>query len=106
MESLRSAKEWGQSPLAFLGWDTGGRWYDEDRLLARALDVFEATRIDHLGLLKRDTEEGDPEGAYEVGYKGNAAQQALDIARNSEEAKNLEPGTIPYLIDTRTTPGC
>ena len=87
-----------------LGWTTHGRWTKDDSLLARALDVFTATRIDHLGLPKRDTEEGDTEGWWEVGYRLNAAQQALDIAKNSEEAKSLQAGAIPYLIDTREKP--
>lgn len=101
MTLLRTAKQWGTTPLAMLGVADPGRWYEEDRLLAAAFELFEATRIDHLGLPKRDTEEGDAEGWWEVGYRLNAAQQALDLAKKSEEAKSLEAGTIPYLVDTR-----
>lgn len=97
MESLRTAKAWGSTPMTFLGWDTDGRWYEQDRLLARALDVYEATRIDHLGFPKRRTEEGDNEGYIEKQWRFNAAQQALDLDKDEKH----DAGMIPYLVDTR-----
>ena len=76
-------------------------WHQEDRLLAAAFDVFEATRIDSLGFYRRDSEESDGEGWYEVEEVLNFAQQALDIEQGNE--KKREPGVSLRVVDTRIT---
>lgn len=81
-----------------LGVADPGRWYEEDRLLAAAFELFEATRIDHLGLPKRDTEEGDNEGWYETREVMNWAQQAIDIAQREDKAP--EPGVRLTVVKT------
>ena len=99
IQAVRTAKGWRTTPLTFLGVTDDGQWTDEDRLLAQAFDVFEATRVDRFGFYKRDTEEADTEGWYEVREVMNYAQQALDIAQS--EGKDREAGMSFTIVDTR-----
>ena len=84
-----------------MGVTNDGIWRYEDRLLAAAFDAFEATRIDSLGFYRRDSEESDGEGWYEVEEVLNFAQQALDIEQGNE--KKREPGVSLRVVDTRIT---
>ena len=84
-----------------MGVTNDGLWHQEDRLLAAAFDGFEATRIDSLGFYRRDSEESDGEGWYEVEEVLNFAQQALDIEQGNE--KKREPGVSLRVVDTRIT---
>lgn len=101
IQAVRAAKGWRTTPLTFLGVTDDSQWTDEDRLLAQAFDVFEATRIDRLGFYRRDSEESDGEGWYEVEEVLNFAQQALDIEQGNE--KKREPGVSLRVVDTRIT---
>ena len=99
IQAIRTAKEWRTTPLTFLGITDDSRWTTEDRLLTQAFEVFTATRIDQFGFYKRDTEESDGEGWYEVEEVLNFAQQALDIEQGNE--KKREPGVSLRVNDTR-----
>lgn len=98
METLRAARDWRLPPTTL----TCGRpekWTSEDRLLVLALRAYEKTRLDHLGIPKRLTEEGDNEGWWKVDPGFNAAQQARDLYE--KDHKEHEPGTTTRLIDQR-----
>ena len=104
VEALEVAKEWGRTPLQVLA-GRPGVWRTDDTSLAVALSRYKATRVDSLGFPRRRTEEGDPEGHFEVDLSFNAAKQALDLWEKSDEAKNLAPGYSPRVVDTRLLVG-
>lgn len=96
---LRVARAYGKPPLTVIAGRPEVWRHEEDTALAVALDIYEQTRLDHLGLPKRKTEEGDDEGYWEVEEKFNAAQQAQDIYK--AENKDPEAGVVFFLKDTR-----
>lgn len=100
VDSLRGAKDWGMSPLRFLGQASTG-WWEEDSLLASALTRYEATRIGAFGYPKRLTE-GDTEGWFEVQLRQDNAQLAFDQWRRDQKG-DPPPGMVPTVVYTGPT---
>ena len=98
METLKAAREWRLPPTTLIC-GRPEKWVAEDRLLVLALHDYETTRLDHLKLPKRATEEGDNEGWWEVEEHTNAAQQALDQYQKDRESREL--GVVTRLVDSR-----
>ena len=85
-------------PLEYLGVTRSG-WTDEDRLLAGALEEYEATRVGAFGYPRRLTE-GDTEGWFEVQETQDNAQLAYDQWQREHDGKKPEPGMIPRVTFT------
>lgn len=100
VSALKTAKSWGRSPLSVLA-GRPERWTTDDTILAMAFDAYQATRVDQFGFPRRRSEEGDPEGYFEVREGFNAAKQAHDLWSEDHKDSDPEAGTYTYLVDTR-----
>lgn len=100
VEVLQAARKWGVPPLTMLV-GRPNRWRHEDSVFARALEIYESTRVNEYGFPKRRAEDRLESRNFRVEARTvDYAVKAMDDwqAKQEKAKKQLPAGVRPRLV--------